>query len=755
MGKNDYEITLKNCRSVKSVNGGTPLIIKKNALNVYYGRNGAGKSTIGLAIRHAFDGSDESLELLESYAYLDSERDAALAPAVSCSTRIKTLHVFNDAWVDAHCFVKGSLQSNAYELYVRDDDVRKLEKKRKNKLGMLDSALKSGDVETLKDSLEALKKGLGGLKAGGEFKASAPVVKAFKSGVPTEPLPVELTQVIKGMSAKEKAQWLSWHTDRPALKSADICPYCGHRDFERVDSCRSYDESREQREVKPWAAIANMYDSIGSFLSRSNAALLGKILNSRTTPTKSELDALAKLAGTVDSALAALENLSRMMSEVEYMDTSKLVPALQDESLKLSVCGIFLKTRQGSKTSQQKGIDAIDRAVAAISAAQVDLDKLSKALLASVASNVKGHEAEVNRFLLQCGYLYEIEIESNPQTSEARILLKPTGVKSKVLVDNPVSALSYGERNALALALFMFEALTDPRSLVILDDPISSFDFDKRYGILYALFSKDDSVFAHNLNGHSVLVMTHDFLVVNDLLNIPGKNMAKTKGCLISNERGVLRCEPLSKGSIAPYTQILQRKIRESKCSPLIIRLVYIRQFCEMIRKNPSDRTTKESWTFRLLSGVIHGHSIDKVMRDNGFQSKRNKWVIACENYIEKLTGERIDFWKVLDRYRNCISELVNEYYEPVRTPMEKLILVRLMIMRDAALGEGSSIMKRFADETCHIGGSYLFQIDDGVYNQVPFYVLDWCDDVVAKAAAKCKPSAKAALGALEIEQID
>lgn len=61
------------------------------------------------------------------------------------------------------------------------------------------------------------------------------------------------------------------------------------------------------------------------------------------------------------------------------------------------------------------------------------------------------------------------------------------------------------------------------------------------------------------------------------------------------------------------------------------------------------------------------------------------------------------------------------------------------MIMRDGTLGEGSSIMKRFADETCHIGGSYLFQLDDGAYNQVPFYVLKWCDDVVKKAEAGCE----------------
>ena len=42
-----------------------------------------------------------------------------------------------------------------------------------------------------------------------------------------------------------------------------------------------------------------------------------------------------------------------------------------------------------------------------------------------------------------------------------------------------------------------------------------------------------------------------------------------------------------------------------------------------------------------------------------------------------------------------------------------------------------------FADETCHIGGSYLFQLDGDEYVQVPFYVMEWCDEVAAKAAMK------------------
>ena len=49
-------------------------------------------------------------------------------------------------------------------------------------------------------------------------------------------------------------------------------------------------------------------------------------------------------------------------------------------------------------------------------------------------------------------------------------------------ISNVKSRLSYGERNAFALVLFMYSQLKENADLIILDDPISSFDKNKKYG---------------------------------------------------------------------------------------------------------------------------------------------------------------------------------------------------------------------------------------------------------------------------------
>ena len=41
--------------------------------------------------------------------------------------------------------------------------------------------------------------------------------------------------------------------------------------------------------------------------------------------------------------------------------------------------------------------------------------------------------------------------------------------------------LSYGEKNAFALVLFMYSVLKDNPDLIVLDDPISSFDGNKKF----------------------------------------------------------------------------------------------------------------------------------------------------------------------------------------------------------------------------------------------------------------------------------
>lgn len=76
-------------------------------------------------------------------------------------------------------------------------------------------------------------------------------------------------------------------------------------------------------------------------------------------------------------------------------------------------------------------------------------------------------------------------------------------------ISNNKEHLSYGERNAFALALFMYNALNEDVDLVILDDPISSFDGNKKFAIINKLFMGSNS-----LKDKTVLLLTHEFNII-------------------------------------------------------------------------------------------------------------------------------------------------------------------------------------------------------------------------------------------------
>ncbi|MDY3054390.1 MAG: AAA family ATPase [Collinsella bouchesdurhonensis] len=733
---NEYSIELSNCRNIASVANG-PIRIARNHLNVFYGKNGTGKTTLCKAIQYIAGDESCTLESLESFKYQETN-DPSLQPSIKTSGKIKGLCIFDDDWIRDHCFAASTLHKDAFELYVRNKRVRDLESRRKNLIGWLRKVLTRQEVSDIESVLQDLQKNLGKTKTNGEFSAASPIKKAFKSGSPIEPIPEFLRSVVKGCSGIEKAKWLKWHKGHPNVGNDTLCPYCGTENASILKRCREYDDDHSGDAISQWEKVASAYEKHSDRLSRHNSALLGNIVKSSKAPNPLQLQELESFSADVKAALDAISSIRKSLEKESNIDASQLVDELSRESSKLDGCKLFLKTKGGMRTSEEKALRGIHDSIERIRKTQVELDTVCNDLIVEVRNNISGHESEINKFLEECGYPYRIEITCNIPSSEAKVLLKSKA--GSLEVSKPTEALSYGEQNALALMLFMHEAIKKTNGVFVLDDPISSFDYDKRYGVLYALFSNRSRLFSNNFNGKTVIVMTHDPLVISDLIGIqiPGVKSGGINGSYLSVDRaGRLTCTTLDRRALAPYTQQLYKEILRNKTRPRIFGYVRIRQYCELLRHDSEEKKTKYAWTFSLLSDIVHGRNRQETLGYHGWRNADDKKVTMCENLIERLTGWKIDFWKEIDCYSDCMNHLVDLYYRYNLSSDDKLLVVRLMLERDDTLSGDSSIMKRFADEACHIGGSYLFQLDNKTYDQVPFYVIDWCDKVAAEAKAR------------------
>lgn len=185
--KNSYSISLKNCRNIIGTEIDS-ICIENNSLNVFYGKNGTGKTSLITALRYLAKNDSTSLSALESFDFKRTG-NPSLAPSAECSRPIRQILVFDESWIADHCFKKSSIHENAFELYIRNDEIRKLEKQRNRKLSHLKAVLASPETESFKSSLDKLIKKIGRLRKDGGFRSNAPITTAFENGSPSRTNP--------------------------------------------------------------------------------------------------------------------------------------------------------------------------------------------------------------------------------------------------------------------------------------------------------------------------------------------------------------------------------------------------------------------------------------------------------------------------------------------------------------------------------------------------------------------------------------
>lgn len=95
--KNSYLISLRNCRNIVETETDS-ICIENNSLNVFYGKNGTGKTSLISALRYLAKNDNTPLSALESFDFKRTG-DQSLAPEVKCSRQIKEILVFDEKWI--------------------------------------------------------------------------------------------------------------------------------------------------------------------------------------------------------------------------------------------------------------------------------------------------------------------------------------------------------------------------------------------------------------------------------------------------------------------------------------------------------------------------------------------------------------------------------------------------------------------------------------------------------------------------------
>ena len=109
-----YVVNISNCNSIEKA----VISMTKGTLNIKYGPNGLGKSSIAHAILSSVAG-DGSLQKLKPFKYRGTEGQGE--PSVTGTEAIKSVLVFDDLYVSQFAFQKDEVLKNSFEIFIKTD----------------------------------------------------------------------------------------------------------------------------------------------------------------------------------------------------------------------------------------------------------------------------------------------------------------------------------------------------------------------------------------------------------------------------------------------------------------------------------------------------------------------------------------------------------------------------------------------------------------------------------------------------------
>ena len=207
---------ISNCNNIDSGH----IAIEKNKLNIKYGINGVGKSTLALALESYC--KQKPLDFLKPFGAGENDK-----PNISLNEPLDAVIVFNEDYVNNIVFQESSVIDNAFDVFIKTPDYDE-------RRASLDSRLKALKVNIGNDARiiqlqEVIDSFTGkleltvartGLKQNNNLKSIIKKKNLFK-------VPAPLQKYVPFISDNEiSINWIDWKTKGGQFDKKEICPFC-------------------------------------------------------------------------------------------------------------------------------------------------------------------------------------------------------------------------------------------------------------------------------------------------------------------------------------------------------------------------------------------------------------------------------------------------------------------------------------------------------------------------------------------------
>ena len=698
------EIIINNCNNIKEAK----INIEENKLNIKYGLNGTGKSTIASAIENK-----NELSYLKSFG-------SNTEPTIKINKNIKKVISFNSNFIDNIVFNGSNVIENSFEVFIKSE---KYDNKRKK----IQEDLVSLNQETLND--ETIKEFIGNInfivsKLIITNKGNVKKTIHYKSILNTEnifKIPKLLEKYKDFLEDNNmNIEWIEWLTKGFKFDEKGICPFCTNIFDDNYNKRKSkFLNTYKKRETQNIVEMKNTIDKLKTYLKKSKYEILIESVKEPKSEDEISLDfkKFIEESNYIQKKIKSICNFDSFnISNEEISQLHELILKMIIDYKKLDFYG-GIKFIKICKDINEKINNLLEK-----------LDVLKKEIgevNGLVLNTIKKSKKEINQFLEIAGFKYEFDFIVNNENEAVTFLKYKIDNEETTKIENIKRHLSWGEKNAFALILFMYYAISQKADLIILDDPISSFDDNKKYAIIDRLFINKKTL--KSFRNKTVLMLTHDFEPIIDFV-VNNKPNNEAKVSFIKNYDGLIKEKYISQDEDIKLISHLYYKYAKDSNINIISRVSFLRKYIEITNNDQENMNL----AYEILSSIIHGKkeiSI-KVNRDKFMTMTQNEKVIGI-NYIKDFI-ENFDYSEMLKK--DYTQENIIKLYKKEHNNYLKSQLFReyLEISNKRKELQDNTLLK-FVDEIFHIENDYIYSLDLIKFDTIPNFIIKRIDKYMDK----------------------
>ncbi|WP_253947453.1 AAA family ATPase [Paraburkholderia xenovorans] len=385
------EITIENCNSIDSAK----ISLVLGRLNIKYGPNGTGKSTIAKAIElSALGGTD--LPQLTPFKHRGKKAGATSVPKVTGADQFKTVFVFNEEYVDQFVFMQDEVVKNSFDIFIKNTDYDKKMADIEIFISEIKDTFKKNEgIEQVLRDLTELSDDFGKSQAG--FSKAGRIAKAIGGGNKLEHIPTSLAPYTNFIKSEANVKWIGWQIKgNEFLELASECPYCASPTGEKKETILAVSKEYEAKSIEHLNALLAVVGRLGKYFSKETFENIDKILKNKTELKKEEILYLTNLKGEVDTLIEKLQDL-KSISFFSLRDVDEIQKRIR--SLKIDLVLLKALDSEDTKAIVDQVNQSMDSVLTKAGQLQGEINKQKK----SIETAINKHKSEINSFLRYAG----------------------------------------------------------------------------------------------------------------------------------------------------------------------------------------------------------------------------------------------------------------------------------------------------------------------------------------------------------------